>query len=486
MEVSAPEASPAGRLFTGSCAAIAALAFTFAAMSGVMYALKNEFLLTNVQVGLIGGAGLWGMAVSQVGFSSLCDIVGMRNLLRLAFLGHVAGVALFVTAQGFGGLFAGALVMAIANGVIEAVCNPLTATLYPDRKASMLNRLHLWFPGGVALGGLLIWGLSYTDLSWRWSMAVVLAPTLLYAALLATARFPPTEAAQHGERLPDAVRAVFTSPLLWLFLVLMAITMSLELGPNRWIPAVLEAGGLSGILVLVMINGVMALARANAHALLSRIPPPVVLMVCTGVAGLGLLWLSYAVGLAQTVAAALVFAIGISVVWPTMMGFVSERAPRTGALGLGLMAAAGSLAVGLVTTPLLGRIADGRLPHVAPAEQVRAIAAQVAARPDVADPKLRDTALAVGAQTQLPADTGDFLRRAASGEAGPEIAAAARPVLAAAENTSGLVSFRYLVPFAALVCLVFAAVAVMDRRAGGYAAQVARARFRNATVQETR
>ena len=480
-QTSSPGGNEGARLFTGSCAAIAALAFSFAAMSGVMYALKGEFLLTNAQVGLIGGAGLWGMAISQVGFSSLCDIVGMRNLLRAAFVGHVAGVVLFVTAQGFGGLFAGALVMAIANGVVEAVCNPLVATLYPDRKASMLNRLHLWFPGGIVLGGLAIWGLSYTDLDWRVSMAIVLAPALLYAGLLATAKFPPTEAAQYGGKLSDAIGAVLTTPLLWLFLGLMAITMSLELGPNRWIPAVLEAGGLAGILVLVMINGVMAVARANAHALLTRISPPMVLMICTGVAGLGLLWLSFASGVTETVAAALVFAVGISVVWPTMMGFVAERAPKTGALGLGLMAAAGSLAVGVVTTPLLGDIADSHLPQIAPAAQVRTIAAQVAARPDVADPKLKETALAIAGQPALPDDTGDFLRRAASGEAGPEIAAAAGPVLAAAENKSGLLSFRYLVPFAGLVCIVFGLVILMDRRAGGYAAQVARVQLQQGT-----
>ena len=118
-----------GRLFLGSCTAITARAFSFAALSGVMFQLKSEFLLDNAQVGLIGGAGLWGMALSQVSFSSLCDVVGMRNLLRAALAGHVIGVALFVFATGFQTLFAAALVMAIANGVIEAVCNPLTATL---------------------------------------------------------------------------------------------------------------------------------------------------------------------------------------------------------------------------------------------------------------------------------------------------------------------------------------------------------------------
>ncbi len=42
----------------------------------------------------------------------------------------MAGILLFVFANGFETLFAGALVLAIANGMIEAVCNPLTATLY--------------------------------------------------------------------------------------------------------------------------------------------------------------------------------------------------------------------------------------------------------------------------------------------------------------------------------------------------------------------
>lgn len=468
-----------GRLFVGSCTAITALAFSFAALSGVMYQLKTEFLLDNAQVGLIGGAGLWGMAISQVSFSSLCDVVGMRNLLRTALVGQAAAVALFVLAPGFTALFAAALLMAIANGVIEAVCNPLTATLFPDRKAGMLNRLHLWFPGGIVLGGLAIWGLDLVHADWRAKMLIVLIPTLAYGLIFLRETFPPTEQKAAGGKVTDALKAVATSPLLWTFLVLMAITMSLELGPNRWIPAVLQAGGLSGILVLVLINGVMALMRANGHAILARFPPPVVLMLSTGVAGLGLLGLSFAEGAMQTVIAALVFAIGIAVVWPTMMGFVAERAPRTGALGLGLMAAAGSLAVGLVTTPVLGEIADRHLPDVLPRAEVVQLARGVMTSARPKPPELMTAASAVSSATSdLPAKpAGDFLRRAAAGEAGPETAQIATPMLASAENHSGLLSFRYLVPFAFGVCLVFGVVALRDRRAGGYQAQVERARL---------
>jgi len=467
------------RLFAGSCAAITALAFSFAALSAVMYQLKSEFLLDNAQVGLIGGAGLWGMAISQVSFSPLCDLVGMRNLMRLALAGHVAGVALFIFAPGFSMLFAGALVLAIANGVIEAVCNPLTATLFPDRKAGMLNRMHLWFPGGVALGGLVAWGIDLAHIDWRAKLLMILVPAALYGVIFLREKFPPTEVAAAGHKVSDSFKAVAASPLLWAFLALMTVTMSLELGPNRWIPAVLQAGGLPGILVLVMINGVMAVTRANAHAILSRVSPPVVLMVSTLTVGLGLLGLSYATGLAATLITALVFAVGIAIVWPTMMGFVAERTPRTGALGLGLMAAAGSLAVGVVTTPLLGRIADDHLPDALSKPAVVQLAGQLLAAPSGKAPTLiADARTVAAAPGPLPAGaTGDLLRRAAAGEAGPEAANVAQPMLDAGENHSGLLSFRYLVPFAFLVSLIFGVVVLSDRRAGGYRAQVARARL---------
>jgi MFS family permease len=467
------------RMFAGACTAICALAFSFAALSAVMYQLKGEFLLDNGQIGLIGGAGLWGMAISQIGFSSLCDLLGMRRLMRLAALGHIAGVALIVTAGGFAGLFLGALVLAIANGMVEAVCNPLVATLHPGRKAAMLNRLHLWFPGGIVIGGLAAWAMSGLD--WRLTMAIIIVPTLLYTWLFTGPAFPPTEAAQNGARLRDAFRAMATMPLFWLFVGLMAITMSLELGPNRWIPAVLEAGGMHGILVLVLINGVMAISRGNAHAILDRVSPVLLLSVSTATAGLGLFWLSFAADVVQTIAAALVFAIGISMVWPTMMGFVAERAPRTGAPGLGLMAAAGSLAVGLVTTPLLGTIADRNLPVTIAAAPTRTLAQQMIAAPGI-DPGLRSDAQAIVASAGLPFVTGDFLRRVAADQTNPHAPAAAA-LLHPAENRSGLLSFRYLVPFALLVSLIFALVALRDRRAGGYAAQVARARFNQGASQ---
>ncbi len=44
---------------------------------------------------------------------------------------------------------------------------------------------------------------------------------------------------------------------------------------------------------------------------------------------------------------AIVFGIGVCYFWPTMLGFVSENLPKTGAVGLNLMGGAGMFAVSI-------------------------------------------------------------------------------------------------------------------------------------------
>ena len=45
----------------------------------------------------------------------------------------------------------------------------------------------------------------------------------------------------------------------------------------------------------------------------------------------------------------LYLALGVCYFWPTMLGFVNENLPKTGALGLNLMGGAGMLAVSIYT-----------------------------------------------------------------------------------------------------------------------------------------
>ena len=165
------------RLFVGSCFALIATSVAFAVVSAIMASLKSAFVLTNEQVGWIGGAALWGFAVSQLVFSPLCDSLGMRFLLRLAFICHVVGTTVLITATGFWPLFSGAIIVALGNGLVEAACNPLVATLYPNEKTIRMHRFHMWFPGGIVLGGVAAYLMDIGDIGfWQAKLALILIP----------------------------------------------------------------------------------------------------------------------------------------------------------------------------------------------------------------------------------------------------------------------------------------------------------------------
>ena len=493
------------RLFLGSCLALIATSVAFATVGAIMLALKREFVLTNAEVGWIGGAALWGFAVSQVIFAPLCDTLGMKTLLRLSFVGHLAGTLLMIFATGFGMLFAGATVIAMANGLVEAACNPLVATLYPDNKAVKLNQFHVWFPGGVVLGGVASFGLDQIGIgAWELKLALILIPTAVYGVLMLRETFPPTENVQAGVSMGEMFKATFATPLMLLMLLCMALTASTELGPNRWVPAVLEsglsqaAGGFVGIgvLVLAWINGLMALMRYNSDKIVGRFSPTLVLLVSSVVASVGLLWLSYASTAVMAFLSATVFALGVAYFWPTMLGFVSERIPRSGALGLGLMGAVGMAIVGLITSPQMGEIADQYAHSQLPEDEVVRILEAV----ESTYPELHG---------EVPSDfTGDLsratdaaqgvLQKYASGGTLPEVETAnalravvdsktavqttdnatatslpdaASGLLGPADNYGGRISFRYIVPFTALLILIFGGLYVYDRKQGGYQAE---------------
>jgi len=468
----------ARRLFIGSCVALIATSVAFATVGAIMLALKREFILTNAEVGWIGGAALWGFAVSQLIFAPLADTLGMRFLLRLAFVGHLAGALIMMVSSGFWMLFGGALVIAMGNGLVEAACNPLVAALYPDNKTVKLNQFHVWFPGGVVIGGLAAFGLDAVGIgAWQVKLALILIPTLAYGFMILGQTFPATEGVKAGVSMGEMFKAAFTTPLMWVMLVAMAMTASVELGPNRWVPAVLEAGGMAGILVLVWINGLMALLRFRAGPVVERLSPTGVLLTSSILGGLGLLGLSIWGSGWMTFASATVFAVGVCYFWPTMLGVVSERVPRSGALGLGLMGAIGMATVGLVTSPVMGRIADEyaheQIPVVSAVDIFDGAAVQLAGSDDVDARAAGEAAAAVLAAYQsdgtLPSpQTANALRAIIASDASPEFVGSAQAILGPADNYGGRISFRYVVPLCGVLLLIFGVMYMRDKASGGY------------------
>lgn len=346
------------RLFRVSCIALTVTSMTFAIRAGMLAPLGLEFGLSSTELGYIASMAFFGFPVATVLGGMFCDAIGLRNLLRLALVCHVIGILWTIGASGFWSLFLSTFLIGFANGMVEAACNPMVATLYPRERTARLNRFHVWFPGGIVIGGLISFAMSQLGFGWQWQMAIILFPTAFYGWLMTGLEFPLTERVVLGHSTATMVRACL-SPL-FLFLVLcMLFTATTELGTNQWIDVLLQDAGVPGILVLVMISSIMALGRFNAALIVHRFGAVGTLWISSLLSMVGLLALSYFSGIGALLAA-VVFALGVTYFWPTMLGVASEHIPESGALGLSLLGGAGMLAV-TVFQPLLGYWYDASL-----------------------------------------------------------------------------------------------------------------------------
>lgn len=344
------------QLFLASRIALIATAMTFAFRAALEGVWGTEFNLTKEEVGWVFSPAFWGFTLAMIFGGPLCDVIGMKRLVGLAFVGHIAGIIIYLFAKDGTTLFIGTLCIGIGNGMVEAACNPLVVSLYPDNKTTMLNRFHVWFPGGIVIGGLLSYALlDKMGLDWRVLIGLLIIPVLVYGFMFLKLQFPKTERVEKG----ISTGKMFASCLKPLYLVMIAcmfMTAATELGTGTWINALLAGAGVSGILILVFINGIMALGRSFAGTVVHKLNPNGMLIFSAFFAGLGLLLLSHATGYAAF-GAALVFAIGICFFWPTMLGYVSEYLPQTGALGLSLMGGAGMFSTSLIL-PIMGKWFD--------------------------------------------------------------------------------------------------------------------------------
>ena len=138
----------------------------------------------------------------------------------------------------------------------------------------------------------------------------------------------------------------------------MILTSGTELGTNQWIAALLANVSDNPILLLVWISGIMALARQFGGTLIHNLKSTVVLLTSSVLAFIGCILMGYTSGV-MVFASAGIFALGIAFFWPSMLGFVSENIPQSGALGLAIMGGIGFLG-GFVAQPLLGAIFDAQ------------------------------------------------------------------------------------------------------------------------------
>jgi len=346
-------------LFNGSCFALITTAFTFAIRAGILPQLGQEFGLSAEQLGFINSMWFLGFPISMILGGLVYHSFGPANIMRVAFVAHTLGIILTIYAGGYTTLLISTLFIGFGNGCTEAACNPMIADMYSRVKMNkMLNRFHMWFPGGILLGALISKFMTNAGgflADWQTQMWLLMIPTLIYAVLFFGKAFPKPMV-EGVTSLKNNFKAMFSPIFIFLF-ICMALTAISEFGPNQWVVFILGSSGADPMLILALTFGVMAFGRFFAGPVVERLGQTGVLLFGAILTAIGIYMFSTLTGPISYLAA-IIFGIGICYFWPVMIGATAQRVPLSGAIGMSIIGGVGMFA-NSIFNPITGRWIDG-------------------------------------------------------------------------------------------------------------------------------
>ncbi|MEO2100298.1 MAG: MFS transporter [Flavobacteriaceae bacterium] len=327
------------RLFYGSCFALITTAFSFSIRAGILPQLAESFNLSGQQLGFINSMWFLGFPISMILGGLFYHSIGPKRIMQFAFLTHILGIILTIFSGGYTGLLISTLLIGIGNGCTEAACNPMIADAYEGKQMNtLLNRFHMWFPGGIVLGSLISLLMTNLDLGWQAQIWIIVIPTLIYAYLFMGQTFPKpkTEAVTSiGENFKAML-----SPIYLFILGCMALTAISEFGPQQWTSLILSSSGAHPMVILALITGLMAIGRYFGGDIVHRFDQTGVLLGSAVLTAVGIFLFSTQTG-GMVYVAAIFFALGVCYFWPNMIGFVAEKIPLSGALGMSIVGGMG-------------------------------------------------------------------------------------------------------------------------------------------------
>lgn len=344
-----------GRLFNASCFALITTAFSFSIRAGILPQLGTEFNLTAEQLGFINSMWFFGFPLAMIIGGLVYHTIGPKTIMQVAFVCHAIGIIMTIYSGGYTGLLISTFLIGVGNGCTEAACNPMIADSYEGLQMSkMLNRFHMWFPGGIVVGSLISKFMTDSNMGWQAQIWVILIPTIIYAFLFWGQAFPKPHV-DGVTSIGENVKAMFTPLFLFIF-VCMAFTAISEFGPQQWTGLIMSKSGASPMLILALVTGLMAITRFFAHPIVAAIGQTGILWGSSILAAAGIYLFSTVTGPAAY-AAAVIFAMGVALFWPTMIGFVAQNVPLSGALGMSIVGGIGMFSTA-IWQPVIGKWLD--------------------------------------------------------------------------------------------------------------------------------
>ncbi|WKN44789.1 MFS transporter [Tunicatimonas pelagia] len=356
-------------LFYGSCFALITTGFTYSIRAGILPQLGETFALSAEQLGFINLMWFLGFPISMVIGGLVYHTVGPKIIMNVAFLAHTLGIILTIYAGGYVTLLISTLLIGLGTGCTEAACNPMIADMYSGVKMNkMLNRFHMWFPGGILLGsliskfmtdgGIVIGNFEWVflpSLSWEAQMWVIMIPTITYAVLFFGKTFPKAKV-EGATSLSENFKAML-SPVYLFLIACMALTAITEFGPGQWVGLILGSSGADPMIILALTAGLVTVGRFFAGPVVASLGQTGVLLGGAILSTIGIYMFSTVTG-ALVYVAAVIFAFGYCYFWPVMVGAVAQRVPLSSALGMSIIGAVGMFSTSIFQ-PIIGGWIDG-------------------------------------------------------------------------------------------------------------------------------
>src|SRR5690606_17461284 len=302
----------ANRLFLGSCFALITTAFSFSIRAGILPQLGEELSLSAEQLGFINSMWFLGFPISMVIGGLIYHKVGGKAIMQFAFFAHMIGIIMTVYSGSYAGLLISTLLIGLGNGCTEAACNPMIADAYQGvRMSKMMNRFHMWFPGGIAVGSVIstfmtngfnIAGSTIGGgMSWETQIWIILIPTLIYGYIFLGQKWPSAKV-DEAATISGNLKAM-ASPLFIFMFFSMPLTAISEFGPQQWSSLILEKSGANPMLILALVTGLMAVARYFGGEVVKKFDQTGVLLGSAVIATIGIFLFSTQTGAMAYVAA---------------------------------------------------------------------------------------------------------------------------------------------------------------------------------------
>lgn len=339
------------RLFYASCFALITTAFSFSIRAGILPQLGESFSLSPEQLGFINSMWFIGFPISMVLGGIFYRTIGPKVIMQFAFVAHTVGILLTIYSGGYTGLLVSTLLIGLGNGCTEAACNPMIADAYSGKVMNtLMNRFHMWFPGGIVLGSLVSLTMTKMNLGWEAQIWIIMIPTIIYAYLFWGQTFPEPKNTEVAS-LSSNFKAM-TTPLFIFICACMTLTAISEFGPQQWTSLLLSKSGAEPMVILALVTGLMAVGRYFGGEFVHKFDQTGVLLGSAVFTALGIYLFSVSTGTMAYVAA-IFFAMGVCYFWPNMLGFIAEKIPLSGAIGMSVVGAFGMFSTS-IWQPIIG------------------------------------------------------------------------------------------------------------------------------------